>query len=363
MVNPKSKRNFQRILPFGIIWLVLGLAFLYSEYAATDQFSYKPQGAITPTWEIFLLAVPAVFLVGMIIGILEVYVLNKLLEKRSFSTKLLSKLVIYAALMFVIMSILFPTVASLELNTSIVHPAVWDKYLNFITGPTGRSTALQMGISLFFSLFYFEISENIGTNILYNFFTGKYHKPTQEERIFMFLDMKSSTTIAEQLGHIKYFCLLKDYYNSLSDAIINNGGEVYQYIGDEVVISWKLGSEKHNKRCISCFFDMKKALLKKSQYFDLRYNVLPDFKAGIHFGEVTVGEVGALKKEISFSGDVLNTTSRIQGLCNTLKKDILISGDLFNKLGNAQFYKFENMGTHVLRGKEQHLELYSIAVR
>lgn len=359
-ISPKTRRNFQRILPFGIIWLVLGMAFLHAEYAATDQFTYKPEGAISPTIEIFLIAVPAVFSVGLFIGVLEVYVLNRLLKKKNFTTKILSKLIIYAGLLLSIMSILYPIVASIELDVSIIHPSVWDKYQAFLTGPTGKSTAVQMGISLFFSVFYFEISENIGPNILYNFFTGKYHKPTQEQRIFMFLDMKSSTSIAENLGHVKYFELLKDYYNALSDPIVGNYGEIYQYIGDEVVISWKLNGLKSNTRCIECYFEMKRALSDKSQYFTKRYGVAPDFKAGIHLGDVTVGEVGALKKEISFSGDVLNTTSRIQGLCNVLKQDLLVSQELFDNIALDAGYEASNLGAQSLRGKENEMTLYSI---
>ncbi len=359
-MNPKTKRNFQRILPFGIIWLIFGLAFLYSEYAATDKFTYKPEGAISPTWEIFLVAMPAVFSVGMIIGSLEVFVMNKLLSRKSFTGKLLSKLLIYGLLMFLIISFTYPIVASMELNTSISDPDVWDKYLSFLNSTTSRSTALQMAISLFTSLFYFEISENIGSNIMFNFFTGKYHRPTQEQRIFMFLDMKSSTPIAEKLGHVKYFELLRDYYNNLSDAIIKNYGEIYQYIGDEVVISWKVNGPETNTNCVKCFFDMKRALEKKSRFFKGRYDTLPDFKAGIHIGDVTVGEVGALKKEISFSGDVLNTTSRIQGLCKTLQYDLLVSEDLLNNVQLTEGMKVEDVGAHSLRGKEHKVKLFSI---
>lgn len=73
----------------------------------------------------------------------------------------------------------------------------------------------------------------------------------------MFLDMKSSTTIAETLGHITYFKLLDTYYNIMSDPIINSFGDVYQNIGDEIVISWKLGKGISQASCIKCFFDIR----------------------------------------------------------------------------------------------------------
>jgi len=69
------------------------------------------------------------------------------------------------------------------------------------------------------------------------------------------------------------------------------------------------------------FFAMKEDLRKRADWYNKDFGLLPAFKAGLHFGKVTTGEIGALKKEIIFTGDVLNTTARIQGLCNHHKVD------------------------------------------
>jgi len=193
-----------------------------------------------------------------------------------------------------------------------------------------------------------------------NFFTGKYHKPIEEKRIFLFSDMKSSTTIAEQLGHIKYFELLKEYYSDFSDAIIRHSGEVYQYIGDEIVISWKHEEGVKNNNCINCFFAMREDLQKRSEGYASTFGVVPAFKAGLHLGKVTTGEIGALKKEIIFTGDVLNTTARIQGLCNQYDVDILVSQDLIKELQLEKEFQIESLGTVELKGKEENLELFTV---
>ena len=73
----------------------------------------------------------------------------------------------------------------------------------------------------------------------------------------MFLDMKSSTTIAGNLGHVKYFEMLREYYSVLSDPIVKYSGEIYQYVGDEIVVSWKLKRGLENNNCIQCFFALK----------------------------------------------------------------------------------------------------------
>lgn len=177
----------------------------------------------------------------------------------------------------------------------------------------------------------------------------------------MFLDMKSSTTIAESLGHIKYFELLDTYYNIMSDPIINSYGEVYQYIGDEIVISWKPGNGISEANCIKCFFDIRDQLNKQREVLLQEYGFEIGFKAGIHFGEVTIGEIGALKKEIVFTGDVLNTTARIQSLCKKLNADLLISGAIKELLPHSN-YQYSSKGEIELEGRNKKEELFSVAL-
>lgn len=359
-LSPKTKRNFSRIIPFGFIWVLLGCVFLYIEYAATNGYNYTPSSAISLNWEIFIFANLAVFIVGLLVGVIEINFVNELFAKRSFASKLIFKTLTYSVFLFIIITITFPIAASMELHVSILDQQVWNKYVEYLKSTTNISTAVQMGSSLFASLFYFEISENLGPGVLLNFFTGRYHKPVEENRIFMFLDMKSSTTIAEKLGHITYFNLLKDYYNTFSDPIIKNKGQVYQYIGDEIVVSWKFSTPQENKSCIDCFFDMKQSLHQRSAFFLNKYGIAPAFKAGIHYGNVTTGEIGALKKEIAFSGDVLNTTARIQAMCNQLKVDLLVSEVLLSNIALEEKYISKPLGDFELRGKEESTKICTI---
>jgi len=176
----------------------------------------------------------------------------------------------------------------------------------------------------------------------------------------MFSDMKSSTNIAEKLGHIRYFELLREYYFDLSDAIVKYGGEIYQYIGDEIVVSWKFKEGMKNNNCVNCFFAMKGDLRKRADWYGENFGHVPDFKAGFHFGKVTTGEIGALKKEIIFTGDVLNSTARIQGLCNQYNVDLLISDDLMKILDLDSEFKLKSLGEAELRGKTEKMNLYTI---
>ena len=255
---------------------------------------------------------------------------------------------------------MYPLAAAIELNTSPFDSRVFQKFSNFLISLDFVSTMVSISSSLFVSLFYSEISENVGHGVMMNFFTGKYHEPIEEKRIFLFSDMKSSTTIAEQLGHIKYFELLREYYSDFSDAIVSHSGEVYQYVGDEIIISWKYENGIANNNCINCFFAMKEDLKKRAHFYAAAFGVIPSFKAGIHLGKVTTGEIGALKKEIIFTGDVLNTTARIQGRCNNYEVDVLVSGDLIHELHLKNEFEITPLGVNELKGKEDSLELFTV---
>ena len=358
--SPKTKRNISRILPFGLIWLVTGSLFLLIETAATGNRNLSPETAITLTIPVFIFASIAVTIVGLIVGAVEIIFLENLFKDKSFFVKILYKMALYAAILFILISITFPIAASLENTLPIFGKEVWDKYLRFLFSITFISTSLQLGFQLFISLLYAGISENLGHAVLYNFFTGRYHNPKEEKRVFMFLDMKSSTAIAERLGHVQYFAFLQEYYDDLSEAIINHSGEVYQYIGDEVVVSWTEDKGLGKNNCIRCFFKMKKDLSNRLEYYSKKYHEVPDFKAGLHIGEVTTGEIGALKKEIIFSGDVLNATSRIQGLCNEYGTDLLISEELMKQLNPDPHTNIRSIGKITLKGRTEPMGLFSI---
>jgi adenylate cyclase len=118
----------------------------------------------------------------------------------------------------------------------------------------------------------------------------------------MFLDINSSTTIAERLGNTKYHDLLKEFFADVTSPIIENKGEIYQYVGDEIVVTWASGDQVQYWNCIKCFFEIKLHIERHREKYLSNYGLVPSFKAGIHYGKVTVGEIGIIKRDITCSG-------------------------------------------------------------
>jgi adenylate cyclase len=202
--------------------------------------------------------------------------------------------------------------------------------------------------------------EMFGPGKLWNIYVGKYYAPKEELRVFMFLDLKSSTSIAEKLGHQQYYHFLNDFYGCTSDPIINRYGEIYQYVGDEVVVSWTAQRAIKNLNCLHCFFDIRSILDQNKNLFLEKYDIIPEYKAGIHFGSVTLCEVGMIKRDIVFTGDVMNTASRIQEAYNFYQTDLLVSENTLALFDQIQPFEAAYMDKIELHGKEKKIRVFTL---
>ena len=360
MISSRTKNATSRILPFGIIWFVSAIVYTLVERGILGGLNYYPSTGNPYDFKSNLVITSVMALiVGLFLGTVEVLYLSALFSKRSFIQKILVKILIYFAMIVAFIFSLSVIANAIQLNVSLTHRMAWMNAWLFFSTFSFWGVGIFVAYGMTVTLFFAEVSGNLGAGVLNNFFVGKYHKPIEEERIFMFLDMKSSTTIAEAMGHVKYFEMLKEYFADLTEPIIDYGGEIYQYVGDEIVITWKVTKGTPLNNCVACFFAMKSKMKKLESKYIQKFGLLPDFKAGIHTGGVTTGEIGVLKKEIIFTGDVLNTTARVQSLCNTYQLDLLISGQLLKLLQLNSLPTIQAIGETELRGRDEKIMLYT----
>ena len=177
----------------------------------------------------------------------------------------------------------------------------------------------------------------------------------------MFLDLKDSTTIAERLGHIIYSKLLQQCFLDLNRLIPDSGADIYQYVGDEAVLTWKIKNRKSVfEKPLQLYFSFKKRLEKKSKFYRAKFGVVPEFKAGINAGVVTVAEIGALKREIAYHGDVVNTASRLRSACNEFQRKLLSSAYIIQNINISGEYTVDEIGEVNLKGKTKSIKVFSI---
>lgn len=203
------------------------------------------------------------------------------------------------------------------------------------------------------------VERKVGKGNFKGWMLGMLNKPMEQERIFMFIDMKSSTSIAEKLKHKKYSHLVQDVFNDLS-IVSNYDGEIYQYLGDGAIISWSVKSGIKRNNCLKAFFAFQRLIKKRGRYYKRKYNRVPGFKAGLHAGKVMVLQVGQVRRDISYNGDTINTAARIESVCNDYNQDLLISGSLYNILKDKDEFNMTNIDKISLKGKKKQIELYHV---
>jgi len=215
-------------------------------------------------------------------------------------------------------------------------------------------------IIFFVTQLFLVINEKYSPGVFLDILIGKYIEPKIEKRIVMFMDLKDSTPIAEKLGHQQYFKFIRDFIYQVSTAIIEFEGTIYQYVGDEIVASWV--SEKNNSRkCLEAVIESRKNIQRRGNYFRSRYGLVPEFRVGIHLGNVTVGEIGVIKKDLAMSGDTVNTTARIRSASNELNHQFIVSKDFIESI-DLEDWQSTSLGIVDLKGKGSGVELFSLEI-
>lgn len=352
--------HWKKILFMTAFWTAAVVFTVLYDSVLTD-FTSSGEGAQYHFWVILIYAVGTTIPAGFLLALFEIAYLSRVLRKKPYGTVLVTKTLIYVACIFVCNSFVMLLVYSSELGTGLLHSATWNQYLegSIYTGMIFLRM-VYWGFCVFLALFFVQISEKFGDGVLISFLLGKYHHPRVEHRIFMFLDLKSSTTLAEKLGHIRYSQLIQDCFFDLTDVATTHHARIYQYVGDEVVLTWETNDGIQNGHCVHTFFSYDAALQSREEYYMSRYGLVPEFKAALNAGPVTAAEVGEIKKELAYHGDVLNTAARIQGKCNELGCRLLVSETIHKSVTALRQYTLELVGDVMLKGKQRSVRIYSV---
>jgi adenylate cyclase len=349
-----SKRVFlyrlYLVLNIAIIWVLFGLIFLYNIVEVDKELAKRRLSFFALGFAI----------IGFIVGGAEAFFLKNAFRKLPIWLSTLLRMALTFLLFFLVSIVLLLAyyiflykggLSLIEFERDFVQRIILThSFLMFM---------VDLGILAFISILVLEISDKYGPGGLRNLIRGRYHKPRKENRIFLFLDINDSTTIAEKIGHEKYFNMLHDFFEDITEPIIANWGHIYQYVGDEVVLCWK-NTSRNKHRCVRFIIQAVEAIKSREDYYLKEYGVAPTFKAGVHAGDVTVGYIGVIKKELVFSGDTLNTTARIRSKCHELKHSFIVSIDFLHGFNAPDIYNINEIGEMEFKGRKEKSKVYSL---
>lgn len=201
-----------------------------------------------------------------------------------------------------------------------------------------------------------QLEETVGRRMFFGSLLGWYDRPKAGERIVLTLDLMGSTALNERLGDLRYFRFLNRTHSLMTDAVLRNEAEIHKYVGDEVIFTWKMGTGTRNLNCLDLFFDIEERIKEHANDFEREFGAVPVFRAAVHGGRVITARIGHIKRAFDFSGDVMNSVSRMLGLAKQLNAGLLASSDLLERMPGASA-RFDIGPEHVLPVKGRRREV------
>jgi len=358
--QPKSRSIYQQqVVAIAICWTIIGMVDAVHMHGISNGLLLQ-RTEDYHFGQLFWSSTISAILSGAISGYVLVFYLRRWSRQRPFGLSIAVNTTVITVLNVLLTVITYQVLTGVWGEEPVLGNVSLLQTVALLGSPYFLKGVVLWVIVVLLTIIALNVNEKYGHGVLLKLLTGHYHKPQEEERVFMFVDIRSSTGIAEKLGHVQFFRLLNDFFADITEPVIRTRGEIYQYVGDEVVISWnmKKGTMHHN--AIRCFFLIQEAIQKTGNRYRDRYGLVPEFKVGLHAGVVTTGEIGVIKKDIVYSGDVMNTTSRIQAVCNKFRVNILMSKYLLDQMRLPyDLYPLKRVGVIELKGKKEKVELFT----
>jgi len=338
-------------------WIVAYLLFFVIIYFISKAVtSLYPQKVEIYLGENILVGIIAAIIFGSILGMVD-FLVEKRLRGKSLGFEIIIKGIFYLGTWYLVGLIAYTIGTSMDAKF-VSSPLI--RYTELFSGNMFYASSIYTAIMIVVISFIKQMNNKFGPGILIPMLLGKFRKPSIEERIFLFMDLKDSTTYAERLGHLKFSEMIQDCFLDVNKVLPPFNAEIYQYVGDEVVFSWSSAEGLRKMNCIKFFFAFQDHLQKKKEHYEKKYGFVPQFKAGTNIGDITVAEVGDIKREIAYHGDTINTAARIQSVCNTYGKSFILSEILKDKIDWDEYYKTEFLDSIILKGKEKEVKLFSV---
>ncbi|HXS36532.1 MAG TPA: adenylate/guanylate cyclase domain-containing protein [Flavipsychrobacter sp.] len=305
-----------------------------------------------------LLRSSIVFVMSSLMGYVLIFKLRQVFRDNSLLISIFMKTCILLVASLFLNFLLHFTYSAFSLHYSFLHSienffGMANSFLWLIHHSIGWV------ILFLFTQLAIDFYEKYSPGVFWDIMIGRYIRPKSQKRIVMFLDLKDSTPIAEKLDSQKYFSFIRDFIYYVSISLLEYHGRIYQYVGDEIVVSWKY-SQENRTNCINALMLAAHLIKRNNRYFLKKYGIVPAFKAGIHTGEITVGEIGIIKKDVAMGGDIMNTAARIRTACTELNHDYLASKDFIDGMESNLVH--ESIGAVDLKGKSERIELYALNI-
>lgn len=175
----------------------------------------------------------------------------------------------------------------------------------------------------------------------------------------LFSDIRSFTTLAEQLGAHPTVTLLNDYFERMVDCISEQGGMLDKFIGDAIMASFGLPvpGEDDEDRALRAAVAMIRSLWAWNREREQRGEPILDMGIGLNTDLVVAGNIGSPKRmDYTLIGDGVNVASRLESACKHYGARILLSELTHAKLKGV--YRLREVDKVIVKGKTKPVAIF-----
>jgi adenylate cyclase len=298
-------------------------------------------------------------LLGLWTGVLEEFMFGRRFRSLAIPLQFIGKVLLVNLLTIVLIAVAFLLNSDRMLLLSTEEPyRVQEIFLmrQFYT------LALRVVVVTSIAILVVQVEELMGRRMFFGFLLGRYERPKAEQRIILTMDLVDSTGLAERMGDLRYYRFLNTTYSLMTDAVLRNEADIHKYVGDEVIFTWPMHVGVRYENCLDLYFDIVERIASHADELQREFGAVPQYRAAVHGGRVISAQVGHIKRAIDFSGDVMNSVSRMLGLAKTMKVDILVSAELLKHIPKAhERFAIGPQNTVPVKGRKREVNVHAMA--
>jgi adenylate cyclase len=232
--------------------------------------------------------------------------------------------------------------------------------LRWLSAPLGLTLKAEINREIAWSALRTFHGSVVGSRILGG--TIKRGAGERLRTVLWYSDLRNSTALGESLDLDRFLALLNAYFDCSAGAVLAEGGQVLELIGDAVLGIFPV--EAAGSEAAAC-----RAAVAAARGSRTRLSTLSDehpelaraieFGVGVHMGEVIFGNVGTPDR-LSFGvvGSAVNEAARIESLTKTVHRPIVVSDRVAAWLNEP----LEDLGRRLIRGVEEPRRLWALPV-
>ena len=183
------------------------------------------------------------------------------------------------------------------------------------------------------------------------------------EATVMFSDVANFTSISECLAPEQLTRMLNEYFNAMTDIILDPRDDAYldKFVGDAIMAVWGVPYTKAGHELVACrsALRQREAILGLCPHFRKKYGIEFSVRIGVNSGPVVAGEMGSLRKsQYTVMGDTVNQASRFEPANKDYGTGIIIGEGTRERIGDAFIVRL--LDTVIVTGKTQPVSIYEL---